>query len=86
MQRSYLLIIVGKYSLNRNLVLVSIFSSFIQEFNAGLFDYLIATDGSHIMEKDEATKENNGYVHRIGRTGRAYNSGSSVSLVSTDEM
>lgn len=23
-----------------------------------------------------------GYVHRIGRTGRAYNSGSSVSLVS----
>ncbi|KAK4252749.1 hypothetical protein QN277_014299 [Acacia crassicarpa] len=100
----------------------------LEEFNAGLFDYLIATDDSHIKEKDEATKENNGelrrskklvkqkldsefgvvrgidfknvytvinfempqsvagYVHRIGRTGRAYNSGSSVSLVSTDEM
>lgn len=24
-----------------------------------------------------------GYVHRIGRTGRAYNAGASVSLVST---
>lgn len=24
-----------------------------------------------------------GYVHRIGRTGRAYNTGASVSLVST---
>jgi len=24
-----------------------------------------------------------GYVHRIGRTGRAYNSGTSVSLVSS---
>ncbi|KAI9113440.1 hypothetical protein K1719_015367 [Acacia pycnantha] len=100
----------------------------LEEFNAGLFDYLIATDDSHIKEKDEAIKENNGelrrskklvmqkldyefgvvrgidftnvymvinfemprsvagYVHRIGRTGRAYNSGSSVSLVSTDEM
>ncbi|XP_028764325.1 DEAD-box ATP-dependent RNA helicase 16 [Neltuma alba] len=100
----------------------------LEEFNAGLFDYLIATDDSHMKEKDEATKENNGemrtskkhvkqkldsefgvvrgidfknvytvinfempqsvagYVHRIGRTGRAYNSGSSISLVSTDEM
>ncbi|PNX54446.1 DEAD-box ATP-dependent RNA helicase 16-like protein, partial [Trifolium pratense] len=27
-----------------------------------------------------------GYVHRIGRTGRAYNSGASISLVSSDEM
>ncbi|KAI3936801.1 hypothetical protein MKW98_021663 [Papaver atlanticum] len=27
-----------------------------------------------------------GYVHRIGRTGRAYNTGASVSLVSEDEM
>lgn len=100
----------------------------LEEFNAGLFDYLIATDDSHIKEKDEATKQNNdelqrskkhvkqkldsefgvvrgidfknvytvmnlempqsvaGYVHRIGRTGRAYNSGSSISLVSPDEM
>lgn len=27
-----------------------------------------------------------GYIHRIGRTGRAYSSGSSVSLISPDEM
>ncbi|XP_071929046.1 DEAD-box ATP-dependent RNA helicase 16-like [Coffea arabica] len=26
-----------------------------------------------------------GYVHRIGRTGRAYNTGASVSLVSSEE-
>ncbi|TKY52239.1 DEAD-box ATP-dependent RNA helicase 16 [Spatholobus suberectus] len=100
----------------------------LEEFNAGLFDYLIATDVSQSKEKDEAPKENNvgsrksrkhakikldsefgvvrgidfknvytvinfempqnvaGYVHRIGRTGRAYNSGASVSLVSQDEM
>ncbi|XP_027366268.1 DEAD-box ATP-dependent RNA helicase 16 isoform X2 [Abrus precatorius] len=100
----------------------------IEEFNAGLFDYLIATDVSQSMEKDEAPKESNvgsrksrkhaktkidsefgvvrgidfknvftvinfempqsvaGYVHRIGRTGRAYNSGASISLVSADEM
>ncbi|OIV94677.1 hypothetical protein TanjilG_25901 [Lupinus angustifolius] len=100
----------------------------LEEFNAGLFDYLIAADISQSKEKDEATKENNGgsrksrkyakhkldsefgvvrgidfknvytvvnfempqsvagYVHRIGRTGRAYNSGASISLVSPDEM
>ncbi|KAK7318019.1 hypothetical protein RJT34_02716 [Clitoria ternatea] len=55
-----------------------------KEFNAGLFDYLIATDVSQSKEKDEAPKE--GYVHRIGRTGRGYSSGASISLVSTDEM
>ncbi|WVY96459.1 hypothetical protein V8G54_028610 [Vigna mungo] len=100
----------------------------LEEFNAGLFDYLIATDLSQSKEKDEVSKESNvvsrksrkrakvkldsefgvvrgvdfknvftvinfempqnveGYVHRIGRTGRAYNSGTSVSLVSPDEM
>ncbi|XP_027934140.1 DEAD-box ATP-dependent RNA helicase 16 [Vigna unguiculata] len=100
----------------------------LEEFNAGLFDYLIATDLSQSKEKDEVPKESNaisrksrkrakakldsefgvvrgidfknvftvinfempqnveGYVHRIGRTGRAYNSGTSVSLVSPDEM
>ncbi|KAK7344244.1 hypothetical protein VNO77_13631 [Canavalia gladiata] len=99
----------------------------LEEFNAGLFDYLIATDVSQSKEKDEAHKESNvgsrksrksarkldsefgvvrgidfknvftvinfempqsvaGYVHRIGRTGRAYNSGASISLVSPDEM
>ncbi|QCE07329.1 ATP-dependent RNA helicase DDX56/DBP9 [Vigna unguiculata] len=100
----------------------------LEEFNAGLFDYLIATDLSQSKAKDEVPKESNaisrksrkrakakldsefgvvrgidfknvftvinfempqnveGYVHRIGRTGRAYNSGTSVSLVSPDEM
>ncbi|XP_059437688.1 DEAD-box ATP-dependent RNA helicase 16 isoform X1 [Corylus avellana] len=100
----------------------------LEEFNAGLFDYLIATDDSQTKEKEEANVESNaeprksrkhtkqkldsefgvvrgidfknvhtvinfempqsaaGYVHRIGRTGRAYNTGSSISLVSSDEM
>ncbi|KAJ4962324.1 hypothetical protein NE237_022263 [Protea cynaroides] len=100
----------------------------LEEFNAGLFDYLIATDGSQIKEKEEVKSENQvslrnykkhlmkkldsefgvvrgidfknvytvinfempptpaGYVHRIGRTGRAYNTGASVSLVSPNEM
>ncbi|XP_015868189.1 DEAD-box ATP-dependent RNA helicase 16 [Ziziphus jujuba] len=100
----------------------------LEEFNAGLFDYLIATDDSETKEKEEANEENNvklrksrrhakqkldsefgvvrgidfknvhtvinfemprsagGYVHRIGRTGRAYNTGASISIVSPDEM
>lgn len=99
----------------------------LEEFNAGLFDYLIATDNSQ-TKKEEANVESNaeprksrkhfkqkvdsefgvvrgidfknvhtvmnfemppsaaGYVHRIGRTGRAYNTGASISLVSSDEM
>ncbi|KAF8095905.1 hypothetical protein N665_0320s0033 [Sinapis alba] len=101
----------------------------LEQFNAGLFDYLIATDdNSQTKAKEEAKGEDNkektknkrrfkpkldaefgvvrgidfkkvhtvinydmpqsvtGYIHRIGRTGRAYSSGSSVSLVSPDEM
>ncbi|KAF8410262.1 hypothetical protein HHK36_002787 [Tetracentron sinense] len=100
----------------------------LEEFNAGLFDYLIATDDSQIKGKEQVNEEINvtsrkskkhvkqkldsefgvvrgidfknvytvinfempqsaaGYVHRIGRTGRAYNTGASVSLVSPDEM
>ncbi|XP_075656362.1 DEAD-box ATP-dependent RNA helicase 16 isoform X2 [Castanea sativa] len=100
----------------------------LEEFNAGLFDYLIATDDSQTKEKEETNRESNaerrksrkhakqkldsefgvvrgidfknvhtvinfempesaaGYVHRIGRTGRAYSTGASVSLVSPDEM
>ncbi|XP_020963714.1 DEAD-box ATP-dependent RNA helicase 16 isoform X2 [Arachis ipaensis] len=97
----------------------------LEEFNAGLFDYLIATDVSQSKEKDEAPKEGKGsrksrkhklkldsefgvvrgidfknvftvinfdmpqsvagYVHRIGRTGRAYSSGASISLVSLSD-
>lgn len=36
----------------------------LQEFNAGLFDYLIATDDSHTKEKDEAAKVNIGELQR----------------------
>ncbi|XP_010447021.1 PREDICTED: DEAD-box ATP-dependent RNA helicase 16-like isoform X2 [Camelina sativa] len=99
----------------------------LEQFNAGLFDYLIATDDNSQTKKEKEEpkgEENNkskkrrkpkldaefsvvrgidfkkvhtvinfdmpqsvtGYIHRIGRTGRAYSSGSSVSLVSPDEM
>ncbi|KAF5463224.1 hypothetical protein F2P56_019154 [Juglans regia] len=100
----------------------------LEEFNAGLFDYLIATDDSETKQKEEVNGESNaetrksrkhakqkldsefgvvrgidfknvhtvinfemppsvaGYVHRIGRTGRAYSTGASISLVSPDEM
>ncbi|XP_050375588.1 DEAD-box ATP-dependent RNA helicase 16 [Argentina anserina] len=101
----------------------------LEEFNAGLFDYLIATDDRETKEKEENKQKNaeskqsrkhskpkpkadsefgvvrgidfknvhtvlnfdmplslEGYVHRIGRTGRAYSTGASVSLVSPDEM
>ncbi|XP_057784403.1 DEAD-box ATP-dependent RNA helicase 16 [Salvia miltiorrhiza] len=99
----------------------------LEEFNAGLFDYLVATDDSQSAE-EQNDKENHaskkkskkhskkkldaefgvvrgidfknvytvvnydmpqtaaGYVHRIGRTGRAYNTGASVSLVCPEEM
>ncbi|KAL8217849.1 hypothetical protein R6Q57_021222 [Mikania cordata] len=100
----------------------------LEGFNAGLFDYLIATDDSEMKEKEETdghkqvekkkSKKHKkqkldlefgvvrgidfknvytvinfdmpvsaaGYVHRIGRTGRAYNKGQSISIVSPEEM
>ncbi|KAH9610989.1 hypothetical protein KSS87_001010 [Heliosperma pusillum] len=100
----------------------------IEEFNAGLFDYLIAIDDGKTItkEKEAAGKDAEvkkskkqrkqkldaefgvvrgidfknvytvinfqmpptaaGYIHRIGRTGRACNTGASISLVSPDEM
>ncbi|KAJ4846310.1 DEAD-box ATP-dependent RNA helicase 16 [Turnera subulata] len=99
----------------------------LEEFNAGLFDYLIATDDSEAKQKEQTHGDNSsgtkkpkkfakgkfdsefgvvrgidfknvhtvinydmpknasGYVHRIGRTGRAYSTGVSVSLVTPDE-
>ncbi|CAL9775070.1 unnamed protein product [Musa acuminata subsp. burmannicoides] len=99
----------------------------LEEFNAGLFDYLIATDDSQRKGKEQTLTENKmsskkskkqlrqkidaefgvvrgidfknvftvinfdmprgpaGYVHRIGRTGRAFNTGVAVSLVSLAE-
>ncbi|KAH0995929.1 hypothetical protein GBA52_019793 [Prunus armeniaca] len=99
----------------------------LEEFNAGLFDYLIATDTSKLKENEDNGESSiepkksrkhakhkadsefgvvrgidfknvhtvvnldmpqsaEGYVHRIGRTGRAYSTGASISLVSPDEM
>ncbi|GMH06337.1 hypothetical protein Nepgr_008177 [Nepenthes gracilis] len=100
----------------------------LEEFNAGLFDNLIAIDDGQSHGKEQENGQNEakgkkskkhmkqkldaefgvvrgidfknvhtvinfemplsaaGYVHRIGRTGRAYNSGASVSIVSPDEM
>ncbi|KNA11896.1 hypothetical protein SOVF_130680 [Spinacia oleracea] len=99
----------------------------IEEFNAGLFDYLIATDiGQTGKDQEDSVKKPegknsrkrkkpkldaefgvvrgidfknvltvinfevpqtaSGYVHRVGRTGRAFTTGASVSLVSPDEM
>ncbi|KAG0480891.1 hypothetical protein HPP92_011749 [Vanilla planifolia] len=94
----------------------------LEEFNAGLFDYLIATDDNkgRDQKSNDKPKKNTkylrrkldkefgvvrgidfkhvltvinfdmpsspeGYVHRVGRTGRAYNTGASVSLVSPKE-
>ncbi|XP_072990141.1 DEAD-box ATP-dependent RNA helicase 16 [Typha latifolia] len=99
----------------------------LEEFNAGLFDYLIATD-NQTKDKEKTSKETQaqsrnskkqshqnidaefgvvrgidfknvftvvnfdmpqtpaGYVHRIGRTGRAHKTGASVSLVLPEEM
>ncbi|KAJ4844418.1 DEAD-box ATP-dependent RNA helicase 16 [Turnera subulata] len=99
----------------------------LEAFNAGLFDYLIATDDSEAKVKEQTNGENvsgtkkskkfakgkfdsefgvvrgidfknvhtvinydmpksaSGYVHRIGRTGRAYSAGVSVSLVTPHE-
>ncbi|CAM8998233.1 unnamed protein product [Rhodiola kirilowii] len=100
----------------------------LEEFNVGLFDYLIAADESQPKDNTETTEEKTadtkksrkngkakldsefgvvrgidfknvhtvinfdmpltveGYVHRIGRTGRGNNTGASVSLVSPNEM
>lgn len=100
----------------------------LEEFNAGLFDYLIAIDDSkpekvengpieermanrkrsrkrhkrsfdsefgvvrgidfknvHTVINFDMPLNPSGYIHRIGRTGRAYSTGASVSLVSLSE-
>ncbi|ERN18519.1 DEAD-box ATP-dependent RNA helicase 16 isoform X2 [Amborella trichopoda] len=97
----------------------------LKEFNAGLFDYLIATDVGKYLKNEESPgkisavkskkhrkplldaefgvargidfknvytvinfdmpRNSSGYVHRVGRTGRALNTGASVSLVSENE-
>jgi len=67
----------------------------IQSFKRGKFPFLIATDvvarGIHIDDISlvinyDIPLDNQGYVHRIGRTGRAGHKGAAISLVTTDEL
>lgn len=67
----------------------------IQNFKRGAFPFLIATDvmarGIHIDEISlvinyDMPLDHESYVHRIGRTGRAGNTGAAVSFVTMDEL
>lgn len=67
----------------------------IQNFKRGMFPFLIATDvmarGIHIDDISlvinyDMPLDHESYVHRIGRTGRAGNSGAAVSFVTIDEF
>lgn len=66
----------------------------IQGFKRGEFQFLIATDvaarGIHIDDISlvinyDMPLDNESYVHRIGRTGRAGNEGTAITLVSRNE-
>lgn len=67
----------------------------IQQFKHGEFHFLIATDvaarGLHIEKLSlvvnyDLPLDNENYVHRIGRTGRAGNIGTAITLVTPNEM
>lgn len=67
----------------------------IQQFKQGDFHILVATDvaarGIHIDDLSlvinyDIPIEKDGYVHRIGRTGRAGNGGRAISLVTGDDI
>ncbi len=67
----------------------------LDRFKAGLFKILIATDvaarGIHVNDVDivfnyNFPENNEAYVHRIGRTGRANKKGIAVSLVNAKEQ
>lgn len=67
----------------------------IQSFKRGEFPFLIATDvvarGIHIDEISlvinfDMPLDNESYVHRIGRTGRAGNEGTAVTFVTPGEL
>lgn len=69
-------------------------SRVMAQFNAGSFDMLVATDiaGRGIDVKDidlvinyDMPDEEDSYVHRIGRSGRAGKDGEAVSIVSTHD-
>lgn len=66
----------------------------LERFKEGTFNYLIATDvaarGIHVNDVDliinyNLPQDNETYTHRIGRTGRAGNSGVAVTFVSSKE-
>lgn|GEM_PF-114322 len=67
----------------------------LQQFKRGEFQLLVATDvaarGIHIDDLSlvvnyDVPLEKDGYIHRIGRTGRAGNGGRAVSLVTGDDI
>lgn len=67
----------------------------IQQFKHGEFHFLIATDvaarGLHIEDLSlvinyDLPLDNESYIHRIGRTGRAGNIGTAMTLVTPHEM
>lgn len=67
----------------------------INQFKAGEFSILVTTDvaarGIHIEELSlvvnfDVPVEKDSYVHRIGRTGRAGNSGRAVTLVTSEDQ
>lgn len=67
----------------------------IQQFKRGEFPLLIATDvaarGIHVDELSlvinyDVPLEKDGYIHRIGRTGRAGHGGKAITLVTSDEI
>ncbi len=67
----------------------------IEQFKRGDFHLLIATDvaarGIHIDDLSlvinyDVPNEKDSYVHRIGRTGRAGNSGRAITLVTGDDI
>lgn len=67
----------------------------IQQFKRGEFPLLIATDvaarGLHVDELSlvinyDVPLEKDGYIHRIGRTGRAGHGGRAITLVTSDDI
>jgi superfamily II DNA/RNA helicase len=70
-------------------------SKILADFKSGKISFLVATDiASRGIDIDDLTRvinydlpnDTDDYVHRIGRTGRAGNSGEAVSLISKDDF